>query len=229
MIYYFSLFHISSGILAGISSLAIYFSYLKNHSKHVQKLILPFLSVTFYSLFTGVPIFFTDNLEYINLWFIVALVFVFSCIITAYQLPLFSENPKFSNISKRLIPITVIIGILILILEYFDRALPIINASGIIFWNMNPIGAFIMSLMALVTGLLWGVLFFDGSRLVTGIVSRLKAYVLAGDGIIWGISAFLYFPSNNQLQTIVSFLLTIISLLVTAFVFTLAHLQKKTS
>lgn len=227
MIYFSSLFHVTCGILAGISALAMYISSLKNRSKRVQKLIMPFLSITFYSLFAGLPMFFTDNLNYINWWFLVALVFVFSCIATSYQLPLFSDNPKFSGLSKYLILSTVIIGIFVLILEYFDPILPEINNNGIIFWHMNPIGAYVISAMALVTGFFWGALFIDGSRLVTDVTSRLKAYILAADGVIVSISASLYFSSNNQTQTLISFLVMSISLLVVALVFTLAHLQNK--
>jgi predicted membrane-bound mannosyltransferase len=121
--------------------------------------------------------------------------------------------------------LTTLVAVVSLTLEFFDPTLPTINSNGIIFWHMQPIGAWATAAISLITGIAWGVIFLNSSQYVTDAYSRLKAYVLAADGMTWGLAAFLYFPSYNQVQTLTSFFLMVVSLSVTAVVFTLARLR----
>ena len=67
--------------------------------------------------------------------------------------------------------------------------------------------------------LIWSFLTYKSALIVSAKEQRLKLYILAFDILCIGISAFLFFPSQNYWQSIASFMVIVPGYLITIIYF----------
>jgi hypothetical protein len=221
------LIYIILALLAFISTVSFLISYRKTKNIDILKLSWPFFFIMCYNFLMGVPALFTQEPSVLAWSLFFGLVAVFLSILSAYRLPIFEKSPVFGRAAPFLIILSIVVAFIVLTLEFFDPELPRILESGLIEWNIEKTGALLLGSLCFFTGLSWGFLFLKNSRLASNQRSRLKVYVLAGDGILFGIAGFVYFFSQGQRETIIAHLIMVIALSFTAVVFAKARLSEK--
>jgi hypothetical protein len=175
----------------------------------------------------GVPALLTNDPDTLAWSLFAGLVSIFLCILTAYRLPIFERSPVFGKAAPYLIAVTIVVATIVLILEFIDPNLPTVSSEGLISWNVQETGAWLLGALCLFTGLSWGFLFLENSHLVNDWRSRFKVYVLAGDGVLFGIAGFIYFLSQKERETLTAYFLMVLALSFTAVVFTRARFYEE--
>lgn len=222
-----ALIHLAMALLAFISTGAFFLAYLRTKNEGVLRLSGPFFFITCYTLAMGVPVLVTHDPDTLAWSLFAGLVSIFLCILTAYRLPIFERSPVFGRAAPYLIATTIVVATIVLILEFLDPNLPTVTKEGLVIWNVAEVGAWLLGGLCLFTGLSWGFLFLENSRLVTDWRSRFKVYILALDGILFGIAGFIYFLSQRERETLTAYFLMVLALSCTAVVFTRARFHEE--
>ncbi len=189
---------------AGIASLGIYFSYRKSKSKKLKNFSLFFFSLAIYQLFLSLFIFFKD-LSIVAIGYDVAIIIFFITISFAWKVPL----SIFGLTTKKIKLLTVIlfaVGFLVFAYQLYDLRFPIIDKSGFIFWNANPITATISSLAGFIVAMSWVYAFFKNLKYSKSLIEKAKTFFIFFGALTLGISSLIYYPSHSLILTISSFI-----------------------
>lgn len=207
-------------ILLGIIVLLFCDSYRRSpNNSSVRNLFFTFLSIFSYAaILTIVSILFSRQLTILAWAYNLSIFLGLTGIFYSLELPIFEANPL---IKKYLPAATWLVGltsIAILLIQMVDFRLPIVNANGVIFWNLNPMAAWLSSALVLIFTLVWAYLNYDSARLLENFRLRWKLYILSLNMVALGLSAFIFFPSHSEIQSLVSFLLVAPAYLATIIV-----------
>lgn len=222
MVYSFTiLLQLAIGIVSSIAVLGLCVSCLKkdDNKSELKKLALFFGFFALYSFSQSFPLLFSSRLEYEAWGFIWSVFFVHLMILVLFQTKIFYLNPLIKKIRPFFTLLVVVAGVFIMALLITDFRLPILDSSGWIIWNANPLAMWAFSLITAFTALLWSFAYFDSARFTDSLIVRVKAYILSLNGIIWALAVVLYFPSTSPAQISFAIVITLISLILTAFVF----------
>lgn len=212
MLYLTTMFYIIGGILCTLASLFMFGSYFK--VKHTANLSLAFvffwigLHAFAFALPTIIDKF---DLSLLALGYIIGIGMIFLTLLSTIETMAFMAR---NVISKTMInfvsTVVTVIAIITLSIMIYDFRTPIINPVGIIFWNINPIAAWLVGIVSFGFGLIWGHVFYQAALLVNEAYLRVRLLVMSADGFILGTIVILVHTSSNEVQTILGHALFII-------------------
>ncbi|MAZ40950.1 hypothetical protein CL654_02440 [bacterium] len=208
-------------LVSSIAALGLFVSYWKKdvHKGELTKLGLFFTLFAAYSFAQSLPFLIVGTLEYVAWGFILSVYLVLVMVLVLFETKVFYLNPLIKRIRPFFRLLVVVSGVFIMALLITDFRLPILDESGWILWNVNPLAIWAFSLITGFTALLWSFAYFDSARFTESLVARVKAYILSLNGIIWALAVVLYFPSADPSQISFAIIITLISLILSALVF----------
>lgn len=215
-----SLLFVVLALLLGVIVLLFCDSYRKSpDNPSIRSLFFTFLSIFIYAgILAIVSLLFSQQLRILAWAYSLSIFLGLMAIFYSLELPIFTANPRI----KKYLPATTwlvgLISIMILLIQIIDFRLPIVNANGVIFWNLNPVAAWLSSTLVLLFTLTWAYLNYGNARLLDNFRLRWKLYVLSLNMVALGLSAFIFFPSHSEIQSLVSFLLVAPAYLATIIV-----------
>lgn len=190
----------------GIASLLMFGSYISTRKAIVGDLALMFFLVGAHAYVFALPILLTpDNPALIQSGFLVGTAFIFLIFLIGLDVERFMTRSFLSD--RRIDFLSVGLGLLAGLTIYlvFSRPQPpVIDPSGIVFWNLYPLASWLVGLSSLFYGALWGMVFYRGAFLVDDLQSRFKLLVISIDGFVLGAITLLVFVSQSKLLTLVT-------------------------
>ncbi len=93
----------------------------------------------------------------------------------------------------------------------YDFRTPIVNNSGIIFWNVNKIAQWLIGLSSIIYGLFWNYVFYQAAIIVDDSYARFKLMIIGVAGTSMGTTAFLVNTSSSEIQTLIGHIIFVIS------------------
>ena len=198
-------FYLIGGTLCTAASLFMFASYFKAKRTANLSLAFVFFWIGLHSYAFALPtIINSTDPKLLAYGYIIGIGMVFLVFLSGIEVQAYMAQ---TIVSKKSILIASIIftidAIITLGIMVFDLRYPIINDVGIIFWNINPIAAWLIGLSSLIYGLIWGYVFYRAALLVDDGYSRVKLMVMSADGFIIGSVAFLVHTSSNEIQTVI--------------------------
>lgn len=191
------IFHFSAFFIAVTGFIGVYASYLRSGSinKRLKDFSLFFLSFAVYSLLLS-AYFITDDLVIINYAYNAGLVFLFGVLFFALKVCLHILN--FSAI-KRMFILSLLstVGLIVVIMHFYDFRLPVIHESGLILWNGNPLAAWAMSVASVSVAFIWIYVFLRNMYRASGI-AILKNSLLVLMAVGFGIAGLFYFHPSYE-------------------------------
>ena|SRR3989344_2887827 len=209
------------GVTSSITMLGLYVSFRRkkdDRKMEILKLGLFFFLFALYSYLQSIPLIVFDSIVYCGWGFIFSVFTMLVMILVLFETKIFYLNPLIKKIKPFFKLLVIISTIFIMAILITDFRLPIIDQSGWIIWNANPIAIWAFSLITAFTALLWSFAYFDSARFTESAVSRIKTYILSLNGIIWAFAVLLYFPSTSPSQISFAIVITLISLILSALV-----------
>lgn len=223
------LFLIMLVMLATIT-LILYRSYRTSYNEAVKSLFLTFLFITGYaflmSLFSIIAI---DYPYILAIIYNIAVACAFFALYFITRIPTFAQAEFVKKYRKAINWTLIVVGTIVIAIQLIDLRLPIVEPTyGIIFWNANPISAWLTSTTILIYSIAWTYLTCKSISVILSKQQRLKLYVLAIDAISVGVSSFLFFPSLTKWQSLASFMVVIPGYILTILIFSYFKLKNIT-
>jgi hypothetical protein len=163
-----------------------------------------------------------DNMNLLAFGYIIGIGMIFLTMLSGIEVQAFMAKQIVTRSSTSLASVVItIIGIVTLSIMANDFRLPIINEAGIIFWNINPIAAWLVSLSAFIYGIIWGIVFYRAALLVNDAFGRVKLMVMSADGFLIGSVALLVHTSSTEIQTVLGHSMFIVAGLLTLGIYLL--------
>ena len=142
--------------------------------------------------------------------------FLYMALISGIEILLFVSGKIVSKINIILLRSLIILSAIVAIgIMNYDLKIPALNEGGVVFWNVNPVAAWIIGLNIFAYGLIWCYLFYRASLLVNNGHSRSKLLLIATDGLLLGTAVLLLHTSTNELQTSLGHMLFLVSVIIT--------------
>ena len=222
MTYLGSLLFLLMFILLGTITGFLYGSSRRSANQAVKSLFAIFLFFSCYALILAVFSIIGQNKPYtLILGYNFAVLFAFLALYFITEIPTFSENQLIKKYSRYISNFIILIGIIVIAIQLIDMRLPITGENGVILWNQNPVAAWLTGLTILGYMLAWAYFNCQNMKVIKNKQQRLKLYALGADAISVGFSALIYFPSQNEWQSLASFLL-----IIPAYIFTIYSLAQ---
>ncbi|MFA5736776.1 MAG: hypothetical protein WC893_01260 [Candidatus Paceibacterota bacterium] len=205
-------------LLLSVIARLLYGSSKQSNNQAVKSLFIIFFFYSIYYLILGTFIIFGQNKPYILIaGYNFAILFAFGALFFVTRIPTFSENKFIKNYLRHISILTLLIGAIILTIQLIDMRSPIIGKYGVIFWNQNPIAIWLTIFTILSYMIAWAYFSCKNIKIIQDKQQRLKLYALSLDAVSVGFSALIYFPSQNEWQSLASFLLIIPAYIFTIF------------
>lgn len=192
-------FIVISGILA--------YSYWKKggfRKSILNYLFVFFLFIAAYQFFLSLPFLLTKNL-FLTAWgYNLAIVFVFLIAVPIFRMEfdLLGVSEKRSNFFQVLY---LLVGVAVIVIQAYDFRLPIVHESGFIFWNANPVAAWISSFAAFILSMALVVVILKNRPENLTFLEKLKTTLFITASIATSLSVLIYYPAHNLLQVILAF------------------------
>lgn len=216
-----SILFIILAVLLAIIVALFYDSYRRApENPAVKSLWLTFAFIFAYASVLAISSILFSNQPLVLAWgYNLSLLLGFVAIFYSLELPIFISNFRLQKYLPILTWLIGIISVTILSLQIIDFRLPTVNPNGVIFWNQNPLAAWLTSFYILLFTLLWAYLAYDGGRLLDNFRLRWKLYILGLNIAALGLSAFFFFPAQTETWSLISFILVAPAYLATIIVF----------
>ncbi|MEK7091435.1 MAG: hypothetical protein AAB900_00425 [Patescibacteria group bacterium] len=216
-----SILFIILAVLLGIIVALFYDSYRRSpENPAVKSLWLTFVFIFAYASILALSSILFSHQPLILAWgYNLSLFLGFIAIFSSLDLPIFTSNFRLQKFLPLITWSSALASAIILIIQIVDFRLPIVNPNGVIFWNLNPISAWLTSIFILAFAITWAYLAYDGGRLLDNFRLRWKLYILGINMLALGLSAFFFFPAKNEDTSFVSFILIAPAYLATIIVF----------
>lgn len=217
MSYFGSLLFLVMFLLLAVITGFLHRSAKNSRNQAVKSLFLIFFFISCYSLILGIFSMFGQNYPYLAVFgYNLAVLLAFVSLYFITRIPTFSESNLAKKYAKYLKGTILTIGAFAMIIQLLDLRLPILGTKGIILWNQNPLATWLTGVTILGYMLIWSYLAYKNTSFISDKYQKLKLQALCFDALCIGISAFLFFPSQNELQSLISFII-----IVPAYVFTI--------
>ncbi len=205
--------HLIFLILALIIGAGIYGAYRRGKSKNKQlrDFSLFFILLAAYRFCLFFPLIFLGGDLEIAYWsynLAILIFFMMSSVAFKISLNILKLNAK--KIKFYLITLLSVGGITVLAQVICPR-LPIIDSSGLVFWNANPFSAWATSLSGFFVSMIWVYTFIENFPSNVGLLEKTKTILIIITAIFLGISSLAFYPFNNHLATIITFITIFIS------------------
>lgn len=218
MTYLGSLLFLLMFLLLGTITGFLYGSSRRSGNQAVKSLFTIFLFFSCYAFILAVFSIIGQNKPYLLvLGYNFAVLFAFLALFFITRIPTFSENSLIKKYSRYISNFIILIGIVVIAIQLIDMRLPITGENGVILWNQNPIAAWLTGLTVLSYMVAWAYFSCKNIKIIQDKQQRLKLYALSLDAVSVGFSALIYFPSQNEWQSLASFLLIIPAYIFTIF------------
>lgn len=223
MIYLTTIYYLVGGALCTLASLFMFGSYFKAKRLANLSLAFVFFWIGLHAFAFAIPTLIEpNNLGLLAFGYIIGIAMIFLTLLSGIEVQVFMAKSIVSKLNTTFASILItIIAIITLAIMAYDFRLPIVNPSGIIFWNINPLAAWLIGLSSIIYGFIWGHIFYRASLLVDDVYSRVKLIVISSNGFILGTVALLVHTSANEVQTIIGHALFIIAGTITLAVYLL--------
>lgn len=222
-IYLTTWFYLIGGTLCTMASLFMFGSYFKVRRVANLSLAFIFFWIGLHAIAFALPTMIDQyDLKLLAFGYMVGVGMIFLCLLAGIEVQAFMAQrviPKRTlNIASAIITVSAIITLGIM---SYDFRLPIINDFGIIFWNINPVAAWILAILSFTYGCVWGYVFYKAALFVHDALSRVRLLVMSADGFILGSVVILVHTSSNEIQTILGHALFLISSILTLGIYLL--------
>jgi hypothetical protein len=190
----------------------LYKSYIRGDfkDKEIKEFAVVFFIFAFYQLFLSAMLF-TDNLKIAAWSYNIAIFLFFIMLAYAWRIPLSLSGINTKKI-RLLLGILFAVGLTTVAIQIYDFRLPIIHSSGLIFWNANPVAAWIARLAGFWVGMTWVYVFSKKFLRHLGRIEKFKNILIIITAFMFGITSLLYFHSNYIL-TLAAFFTKYVGLL----------------
>jgi hypothetical protein len=190
-----------------ISAAETYINWKKGRfkKKTIKLLFLFFAFLAAYLLALTLPYLLSGgNLRLMSLGYTLATAFLFLAIVPMVELEMvFTGAARLKSDLVRSAFVIVGLAVIGLQLIYFRE--PIIHESGFIFWNANPISAWLTSLTGFAVGLMIIAQIVLRWPRDLGTAEKIKSFLFCLGAASLAISGLLYYPSHNFYQTVIVF------------------------
>lgn len=198
--------HLFSIPFIAICAVLTYFNWKKDkfHHKMTRLLLLFFIFFTAYQLSLSLPYLMSGgNLRIAGWGYNLAIAFVFLAINPMIELEMVftRTGEKRKKIIKN---IFILLGLAIVGWQLYKFQLPIASESGFIFWNANSIGAWLTSLATFLISSLIVIQIIIRWPSGLGLAEKTKSFFFCVGAASLGISALIYYTSQNIAQSTVS-------------------------
>lgn len=190
----------------------LYKSYVKGDfkDKEIKEFAIVFFIFALYQLFLSAMLF-TDNLRIAAWSYNIAIFLFFIMLAYAWRIPLSLSGINTKKI-RLLLGILLAVGLTIVMIQIYDFRLPVIHSSGLIFWNANPVTAWITRLAGFLVGITWVYVFSKKFLKHLGKTEKIKNILIIATAFMFGITSLMYFH-NNYFLTLAAFCTKYIGLL----------------
>lgn len=212
--------HIIMGVLFVGLALSFLYSFLHSKNKKILVYFLVFLFFGLYSLSLGIPLMFSPINTVMAAWgFVVGMTFLFFGELAALYTVTFTTGEFIKRHMKFSFVLFSVLSVICLAILVFDLREPIIDSTGIVFWNANPIAGWGLGLLAFYAGSYWFFISYKNLQFVENKISKAKTIILGLDGMAWALAALLYFTATSFTYVAIAFILAIVSLIFSAPLF----------
>lgn len=204
-----AILHLILAGLAVVGSIAIYFTWHRMDFQHnLVKYLFYFLAFFIgYHVFLSLPYFiFGKNLTVLAGGYEIAIFFYFLFLVPIIQLIFYLTNAS-SKTKAYVLSLFFFWAAAVLVLQIVDFRLPIVLSNGFIFWNANPVSAWLTSLAGFLVG---ANLFMIVGNQPRGLnfSERFKSFLLMSGIFTLTVDSLLYFPAHSLTMVFLAFVFT---------------------
>jgi hypothetical protein len=172
-----------------------------------------FLFFTFfigYHLSLSLPFwFFSQNLIALAWGYNVAIVFLFLLLAPMYSIMVFQIIGVPMKKIGFCIWMLLLLGLVTSLIQIYDFRLPIIDSSGFIIWNNNPVAGAISFLAGAMIAVSWLIIFLKNKPADLKTTDKIKAYMYTVGGMMFSLAS-IYFIARNILTVVLAFIFVFI-------------------
>lgn len=207
------------------ASMFMFNAYLKVRRPVNLYLVLTFFWIGLHAFAFALPtIINPGDLKLLAFGYIVGIGMIFLALLSIIEILAYISEKR---ISRSRINFMCFIGTIsavsVLAIMIYDFRLPIINPQGIIFWNNNPIAAWLISIVVSGYAYIFGYLFYRSALIMEKGYLKARMLVMAADGFILGTVVILVHTSSNAMQTIIGHTLFLITGIITLAIYLLPN------
>jgi len=220
------LFVVMALMLGAITGL-LWSSYKSSQNQAVRSLFFAFVSIFIYSLILNlVSLLGSRGGALLSLAYNTSILAGFAAMYFGLRLPIFNICPRIEKNIKPISWLIILVVVFVMGIQIIDPRLPMVSPNGVVFWNANALAMWTTSIFVLAYTIVWSALAYFNAKALGDFGLRLKMYVLAVNIAVIGISAFFFFPSKSELQSFLSFAITVPAYLATIGVFLFSRRKK---
>lgn len=191
-----STLYLSFIVLTALVSVGLFHAYLRGgkQNKYLKNFSIFFALFAFYRFFLS-AYFFTESLEVASHGYNIAILIFFGMVVIVMDIPL--SMLGFSSKDKKIAEKSMLLlGAMVVAIQFADPRLPTIHPSGIVVWNSNPLAYLITSLAGFLVGMLWVYTFGKNFKNNLSTFEKTKTILIIFSAFFTALSALTHYYPN---------------------------------